>query len=174
MFEWLVRYPKILVTGPARSGTTLAAEIIAGDTGHCPIHEHEYMAFLPPRTQERQLQAISTVFWAVVDRDRDDPIVVHATAAFWSILESRREDIFVVLLRRPLQEILRSEVRMGLQGNHAHEKYDAWAHAPKPFPHLELEYHELETHSLWQTPSQRTYTKYRPDWAQRAANEDLA
>ena len=33
MFEYLGRYKRVIVTGPHRSGTTIAAEMIANDTG---------------------------------------------------------------------------------------------------------------------------------------------
>lgn len=42
MFEHLTKYKRILVTGPQRSGTTIAAKMIAADTGYRFVDEHEF------------------------------------------------------------------------------------------------------------------------------------
>ena len=39
MFEHLEKFPRILVTGPQRSGTRIAATMIAEDTGHWFVGE---------------------------------------------------------------------------------------------------------------------------------------
>lgn len=42
MFEYLGRYKRVIVTGPHRSGTTIAAEMIANDTGLDCHKEEEF------------------------------------------------------------------------------------------------------------------------------------
>ena len=42
VFEHLLNFAVVLVSGPQRSGTTICAKMIAHDTGHTYIPESEY------------------------------------------------------------------------------------------------------------------------------------
>lgn len=153
----LAKYPKILVTGPHRAGTTFAATAIAHDTGH-------FLAL-------EEICRPNLVFWLT---ETDFPIVCQAPFAA-DICHTFQA--FVVFMIRPLADIARSEQQMRLEsgqrvnwnrmqthelakygrggacfgnGVAAAEKYARWPEQRERIKDwLELDYQSLETHELW-------------------------
>lgn len=102
MFEYLTKFDKILVTGPQRSGTTIAARMIARDTGK---------RFLPEE-------------YVWVDSEEALKYVVNTESSF--VLQcpalqhevhlphvGGKDDLAVVFMDRPVEEILSSASRSG-------------------------------------------------------------
>ncbi|MGH9105582.1 MAG: hypothetical protein ACRDZX_07040 [Acidimicrobiales bacterium] len=157
MFEHLAAHPKIVVTGPQRSGTRIAARMIAADTGHGFIDETEFLI------------KDSGLFREVLRRDR---VVVQAPHMLKDVVDDPPPGIFVVLMRRDLERIHASERRIrwaedlggnktelgkfGLtEGDPAALKYTYWDAHGKRVPYLELEYESLRAHPLFVPEGQR-------------------
>lgn len=151
MFEHLAAHSRIVVTGPQRSGTRIAAKMIAADTGHGFVDEMEFAI--------KDLGAFREVM-------RRDHIVAQAPHMLKDLVDEPPEGIFVVLMRRDLERIHASERRIrwaevyggnltelakfGLtEGDPAAVKYAYWDSHPKSVPFLELEYEALRSHPLW-------------------------
>jgi protein O-GlcNAc transferase len=140
-------YEQIIVTGPQRTGTTIAGRILAS--------ELEYR-FVP----EEQVGVTSFVQLVELYRtERRFVVQGPCFCAYAHLLPGA-----VVVMRRPLEEILRSQARVSwsedeelqryftTEGPIARVKYDAWDRFQKP--HLEkrafeLDYHALRGHALW-------------------------
>jgi len=157
MFEHLAVHPKIVVTGPQRSGTRIAAKMIAADTGHAFVDEMEFAI--------KDVEAFRAVF-------QRDNIVAQAPHMLKDLVDDPPAGIFVVLMRRELEDIHASERRIrwaevyggnvtelakfGLtEGDPASVKYGYWDSHPKSVPILELEYEALRRHPLWVPDEQR-------------------
>lgn len=157
MFEHLSVHPKIVVTGPQRSGTRIAAKMIAADTGHSFVDETEF--------------GIKDVgaFRQVLQRDN---VVVQAPNMLKDLVDDPPAGVFVVLMRRDLEQIHASEQRIrwaevyggkktelakfGLsEGDPATVKYNYWDSHEKRAPFLEVEYEALRRHPLWVPEDQR-------------------
>ena len=150
MFEFLAGFDKIIVTGPQRSGTTIAARMIANDLG--------LRFFIEERVPTRQVHA---------------GLVQHQTGwvaqvphlCRWVHDYGDRDDVAIVMVRRPIDEILASQARIGwapyerdelarygLQDGVISEvKYDFWEQEQKPIIRhgFEIDYHDLKEHPLW-------------------------
>jgi len=156
MFEHLAVHPRIVVTGPQRSGTRVAAKAIAADTGHSFVDEMEF--------------AIKDVaaFRQVLERDK---VVVQAPHMLKDLVDDPPAGVFIVLMRRDLEAVHASEDRIrwaevyggkktelakfGLtEGDPATVKYAYWDAHEKRAPFLELEYEALRRHPLW-VPEER-------------------
>lgn len=98
MFEHLAEYRAILVSGPQRSGTRIAAKMIAADTGHRYIDEREF------RTYSRQ------AFCYIVDTFNE--IVVHCPSMSHVLHRVSEADTLAVFMIRDLADIRASEVRV--------------------------------------------------------------
>lgn len=150
MFENLRRHPKIIVTGPQRSGTTIAAKMIARDTGYEYVDEDEL---------RRDDLATLRLLLRVGRR-----FVVHCPALCRFVHEVADDETAVVLMRRPIEEIVASQRRICWRGGRAElrryglsagviaaVKYRFWdeqqrgriAHA------YEIDYASLAAHPLW-------------------------
>jgi len=151
----LRRHQRIIVTGPQRAGTTIAAKILACELGYRFVPEEH-------------------VGWASVGKlfelyHAQQHFVVQGPCfcAYAHLLPGA-----VVLMRRPVEEILRSQARIGwseferdeldryfaTQGPIAQVKYHVWDRFQKS--HLgqrafELDYHSLRGHALWVEEEQR-------------------
>lgn len=151
MFEKLAVYPKIVVTGPQRSGTRIAAKMIAADTGHEFVDEASFRAYDVQRWRE------------ILQRDR---IVVQSPHMLKDVVDDPPPGIFVVLMRRELAKIHESEQRIRweqdlhgnthelgkfgcAEGDSAQIKYDYWQTHPKTAPFLELQYESMRAHHLF-------------------------
>lgn len=158
MFKGLRTFNIVLVTGPQRSGTRIAARCIAADTGHQYIDEQEF------RVHNRALfdNLIATRKNVVIQC----PAMANVIHAFGA-----RADVLVVFMLRELYEIKASEERINWQGNERelakykqHEgqaaafKYAYWlTHQRHRIKHWrEIQYDSLAKHRLWIVPEQRT------------------
>lgn len=158
MFEHLAVHSRILVTGPQRSGTTIAARMIAADTGHRFIDESEFGVYDVPRWRALLAQ---------------DEVVIQCPHMIKLIVDERRDDIMVVLMRRDLREVHASENRIGWEqtyrgnsaelavfglskGRSADVKYAYWDAQPKPPHFIEIAYESLHEHPLHVSAEQRT------------------
>jgi hypothetical protein len=154
LFEQLAEERRIVVTGPQRSGTRIAARMIAADTGHRFVDEEEF-DFVDDQAWRTVLQ--------------DDGIVVQCPAMLKPIVDRSDPDLFVVLMRRSLDAIHASQdriewaeyeiyelVRFGLrEGDSAAIKYQYWDSHPRPPKHLELDYADLAGHPAFIAQSER-------------------
>jgi hypothetical protein len=151
LFEHLAKYRRIAVTGPQRSGTTIAGKMIAEDTGFRYVDERDYAGYDVARW--RQFLA-------------EDGAVVQCPTMLKDLLDDPPPNVFVVLMRRPLSEIQASADRInwesrlkgnttelrkfGLtEGDSARVKYQYWNEHPKRFAYLELPYDRLVSHPLY-------------------------
>jgi hypothetical protein len=162
VFEALRRHRRIAVTGPQRSGTTIAAKMIAADTGYRCFDELDYGVFDTDRW--RGLMSV-------------DGAVVQCPHMLKDIVDDPPPDIFVVLMRRDLPAIHASAVRIGWrdhpwgnvaelwkfglrEGDSASVKYEYWEGSPKSFPYVELPYDLLRRHPLFVSDELRR--RFRP------------
>jgi hypothetical protein len=152
MFEDLAKYSRIAVTGPQRSGTTIAAKMIAEDTGYRFMDEKEFGTFNSER-------------WRRLLQD-EYGIVVQCPHMLKDAVDDPPTGVLIVLMRRPLDEIHASDERVQWQaeyngnttelrkfglceGDSARVKYDYWDNHDKDFPYLELPYERLAGHPLY-------------------------
>lgn len=157
MFEDLAVHPRIVVTGPQRSGTRIAAQMIAADTGHEFVDETVYL-----------IKDVG-LFREVLQRDN---IVVQAPHMLKEVVDDPPPGIFVVLMRRDLEQIHASARRIrweeefggnttelkvfGLsEGDSAAVKYSYWDTHGKSVPFVELEYELLRSHPRFVPEEQR-------------------
>jgi len=166
MFEHLADHDRILVTGPQRSGTTIAARMIAADTGHTYIDEDRFR--VTDVAAWRRLLA-------------QDGVTVHCPHMLKRIVDDPPMGCLVVLMRRRLGDIHASIDRIGWShaptelrlfgvsaGDPAKLKYDYWASADKAFPYIELRYSDLRRHRLWIGRTERQ--GFEPRQTERSAD----
>ena len=155
-------YDKILVTGPMRSGTTIASKIISEDLGYKLIDERDHQDV--PKTTD----TIINVF---------DNFVIQGPGLS-SYIELLSKDVLIVFMVRNCGDIIRSEKRVGWDAqvkelNKYIEQYE-----PKVLQYLqpisllkyrmwievqraniknfiELEYESLKSHKLWVNEGER-------------------
>jgi hypothetical protein len=160
MFESLEQYPTILVTGPHRSGTTLAAECIAVDTGHAFIPEEHFEC-----DNLSKFQQILT---------KRQNIVVQCPAVFRLVLEITGFRMLKICMWRSIREIKASMQRMyqrsgkhldgyianeknlakwglteGFIADVIYEKWFDWVASGKAHNYMLLPYEHLKHHRLW-------------------------
>jgi len=166
MFEHLTRYPRIIVSGPQRSGTTIGAMCIAQDTGHTFVPEEMFRVFSVDRFE--QLLTGSQ-------------IVIQCPALCYCVDRYSADDTLIVIMMRDLDDIRASEERIdwgqwapgellhyGMEpskartfwddgGSVARIKYKYWHDCQRPnVQHwLELDYESLAEHPLWVPPEMR-------------------
>lgn len=165
----LAAYKRIIVTGPQRSGTSIATKIIASNLGLEYVHERKF--------------GIDKVHDFFTFLDANARFVVHAPAMS-SVVHYVR-DCAVVFMRRPFVEIHASETRIGWQERFrkleyqryfcpggpqeplsiAELKYAAWEQIQKPAlceRAFELDYSSLASHPLWVDKEERaTFTNWQ-------------
>lgn len=164
LFEYLAVFPKILLTGPHRSMSTIAATMIAADTGHELILEEQ--CWFSHRVMEGWLY------------DYSKPVVIQAPWA--ASMCHQYSDVFVIFMIRPVDKIETSQQRMwekngkpvwwpqfemGERSKYhtddfatplAQIKYENWTHQQKRLPnHLSLHSRILEEHPLFIRADQR-------------------
>jgi len=155
LFEPLVPFGKIMVTGPQRSGTTICAKMIAHDLGVRYIDEDDIgwkSASVMDEDALRRLFQNETGF------------VVQAPAAAHMCHQLGADDVAVVFMMRDVDAIIASQKRIGWKYERVElDKYDA-PHGPiavvkyrcwfmwqrdmikHPF---EIEYAALHQHPMW-------------------------
>jgi hypothetical protein len=151
MFKPLEKFNNIVVSGPQRSGTRIAAKIIANDTGKVYIDErdidcHDF------RLLEWHLQQGNVVIQC--------PGLCHLLHYITDV------STLVIVVRRPIEEIISSEHRHWSKeaekiellkygcsnGIISRIKYDFWDKVQKAILSeraREVNYHSLSTHSLF-------------------------
>lgn len=156
MFENLAVHSHIAVTGSHRSGTTIAAKMIAADTGHTFVDAREFTIF-------------DEVTWR--KRLQEQNVVVQCPSMLRLLADDADSDIFVVLMRRPYREILDSCARIGVgtEGPRASKfnpidiaafwgtpevAYNYWDQRPHPNS-IEVQYSSLSVHPMWVPKTQR-------------------
>ncbi len=169
MFEYLNRFPTIIVTGPHRSGTTICSEMIALDTRRTTIREGAYGC-------KNSRKFFWLILWTRVAKLR---VVIQAPAMFHRLrVFGRLPGTAVILMRRPLNELREARDRMyaddgsklsGEEQNReelrwlgfdradaAELKYQRWEqwkrHVRNPF---EVDYSDLANHPLCVPPDER-------------------
>jgi hypothetical protein len=162
MFEYLSRYLNILVTGPQRSGTRITTKMIAHDLKYRFVDEDEI-----------QVSDLSLILLLI---DTKSHLVIQCPALCHQVHELSRSDSAVVIVKRPLDQILRSQKRIGWDfndvelrkygittgGTSAIVKYDYWNFFQRRRIHnpFEVEYEDLKSHPLWVDPEQRKNFKW--------------
>jgi hypothetical protein len=151
VFEDLGTHRRIAVTGPQRSGTTIAARMIAHDTGFTFVDETQFGVHDPAGLR------------AALDADG---VVVQCPSMLRHLVDEPVPGVLVVLMRRRLDEIHASEDRInwesalrgnskelavfGLtEGDSARLKYEYWDSHDRPFPNREVDYDSLPAHPLF-------------------------
>lgn len=145
----LQRYQVILVSGPQRSGTRIAAKILAADLDYAYIDENEIKV--------DSLNALCKI----VKIDGCKVIQCPALSRYVHFLAS--QDIAAVFMMRDVDDIIASQGRIGweselpellrygrLAGEPAKIKYHMWARSGHLLQHcFELQYLDLRGHELW-------------------------
>jgi hypothetical protein len=150
MFEYLSPFSRIIVTGPQRSGTTIAAVMMADELGY----------YFYPEEQIRVWE-----HWRVERLfGRTSDFVLQAPALCRHAHRFSKPDVAIVLVRRDVGDILVSEQRVEWTGQErelgryglregviAQVKYDYWDERQKARIHnpFELEYESLSGHPRW-------------------------
>lgn len=145
----LHKYRAIVVTGPQRSGTTFMGKAISYDTGRIYVDE-------------------GTFAWH--DRDLWESIVAKSLNSIiqcptmMKYVHDVPDDVVVVVMRRPIDDILSSQDRIGWDGNMIElkrygkskgiackVKYEWWdEHKHKgPKNWVEVNYEDMSGHPLW-------------------------
>lgn len=159
MFERLAAWDTIVVTGPQRSGTHIAAKMIAADTGHDYVDDSEFGTFNKAR-----------FFW----KCREKKKVIHCPGMARWIHEA--PGVFVVFMIRSVADIHASEKRVKwndygreqdnygiVTENIAEEKYRFWKAVQKPIVQhrmAEVRYEDLAEHPLWVPKDKRSDFKW--------------
>lgn len=150
----LSRFRVVVVTGPQRSGTTIAARIIAEESGMRYVDEDEYGT----KDVAAWKKLVTT----------GQGLVVHSPAMARWAHEAAADDVMVVWMIRPLDDILHSQKRIGWDDKSERAKYRDCEgyHVDAPvaviknrfwtvyqrglIPHtMNLKYKDLSWHRLW-------------------------
>lgn len=118
MFEYLAEFDHVLVMGPQRSGTTIAATIIGADLGYEVV-------------TEKDLPAVDSLNGLLDRLEHGTRQVIQCPAlSRWVHLLGNWERLAVVWMRRDVSEIVASQVRIGWRGGLAellrYDVLDAW------------------------------------------------
>lgn len=154
MFEYLKKYPYIIVTGPHRSGTTIVGHMIAYDTGKEFLDEininHVYVRKIPKIFETKKniiLQAPYALPWS--------PVISNSETA-------------IVLVKRNIHNIKKS---VQFSKNKRGKKISSPAFAPeqayklwdcvKLYIHnpFEVQYEDIKAHPLWIDENERRKSK---------------
>ena len=158
MFEHLRRYPKIVVTGPPRSGTRIASRIIANDTGHRYVDEAEHdHGFNEPKWRTLISQGTNIVVQSPGSRLKD-------------CIDNPPAGVFLVLVRRSVADIHASQRRVrkmhddefyavyrgsAMFHDSVEGAYLYWDDHSKTVPYMEVSYESLAEHPLWLAADKR-------------------
>ena len=156
MFQHLSTYNRILVTGPQRSGTRICAKMIAHDTNFSYIDE-AYSSTYDLNIFKRSFSTNhNTTF--------------HCPGMCYIINQFSYPDTLIILMRRPINEILLSQLRIKWDDSPELKKYNVnaciisrikYEHWNKHQKHLiqnylEINYSSLSQHPLWLPLNKRT------------------
>lgn len=154
MFEHLTMFNRIVISGPQRSGTRIAAKIVASDTNKDYIDEKDI-----------NFQDFRLLEWYLAK----DNVVIQCPGLCHKLHEIMADSTLIIVVRRPIVEIIASERRIGwndvsefpelikygyTSGIISRIKYDYWDTIQKPIlidRWGEINYHELDYHPLFKT-----------------------
>lgn len=169
MFDHLKKFSKIIVTGPQRSGTTICAKMIANDLGYIYVDEEELKVDNSDYLTDRLKELIHS----------GDRFVVQCPALCRYVHEvGHCKDTAIIFMKRNLDEILKSQERIGWDVEEPEElkrygdeavspiaqvKHDFWQDHQKwkIFYWFEVEYSSLSAHPMWVPAWQRTKFRAR-------------
>ena len=166
MFQYLKKYNHIIVTGPQRSGTRIAAQMIAKDTDYTYIDE---------------MDIYGSSIAMLIDKMHKNKHTVAQCPQLSNIAHMWPKDVFIIFMIRKIEDIINSQKRInwGLwevmeKQNYRHTnlnmslpianiKYMYWYSHQKPAlvkqghnNFLELEFETLKNHPMWIDKPQRT------------------
>lgn len=172
MFEFLEPFHYILITGPQRSGTTIAANMIAEDLDYDLYYDGNVTSNLGKWPGEFHIQEFIDLYHS--DREivkarpytrRSDRFVLQCPAFCRFVHHWKDVDgLAVVMMIRPVEDIIASQERIGwgfeeqerelydgAQGPIAQVKYNLWPTQKKILGEraFELEYESLSGHTMW-------------------------
>ena len=176
-------FERLVVLGLQRSGTHVAAEIIAHERG-LPLFSERDFNYTACQPGTSRIPIPIEQFIAEHDR-----FVLQAPALLQNAHELARADVLVIFVRRPAEEVRASRERSGWPGEVAElAKYDqdeyahlygpdvdlvdkqlaVFEHVTKPkLPHLvEIDYADLTGHPFWLSRHERAALRIgqtRPD-----------
>lgn len=186
----LQKFNKIIVSGPQRSGTTIATEIIAYDLGLTAIRE-DFLDQLGTRINSDHLQ-----LWLDTIQNRHHFTLQCPKMSHYLHHLAKQKDVAVIFMARDLSDIISSQTRISQQSApgwqqlkepeyksyykelvHAEDidfrpdwnqpaaqiKYEFWHQFQKPqLQHpYDLDYDSLKHHPLWVNQSQRGQFHHR-------------
>lgn len=148
MFEHLSDYGRILVTGAHRSGTTIAAAMIAADTGKKAVFEEAF--------GHHDMGRLARIFVSGV--------VIQAPYALpWLPLFAGKEALLVVM-QRDTKDVEASLERLRVSKpwfTAAQAEAITAHHEATGVPLLRLEYEELRRHPMWVPQDRRRRWHHR-------------
>src|SRR4051794_28861524 len=112
LFGFLKDFRQIVVTGPQRSGTTICTHMVAADLGYTAIDETDKVFSAELKNRVNHLSDPGSLRRVL----EENGIVVQAPSAS-AFCHQLPEAIAVVFMIRPIDEILKSERRIGWKGN---------------------------------------------------------
>ncbi len=153
MFKYLSDYRVVLVTGPQRAGTRIAAKMIAHDTGLTYIDE----------------RAIDTdSLYRLSDAIHLGGVVQCPAMCRFIHMFGQNEGLAIVMMMRVVEDIIASQKRIGwhwepielayyeTQGVISEVKYHYWLKQKPMILHpYEVEYESLSEHPLWLPSEER-------------------
>lgn len=162
MFEYLAPFRVVIVTGPARSGTTICGHMIAADTGN---------TYMDDRTEINSIGKLRHVVTSESNAVAQCPLLSWHVDEFGVL-----DDVAVVMVRRNIVEINASNDRLAphrldywrdgyhalywQRGRHISEAvYQHWDNVQRSrirHPY-DVQYAALAEHPLWVPVEQRDY-----------------
>ena len=146
-FKFLIKYPKIIVSGTQRSGTMICSRMICYDTGY----DFKYVG------NNRELTNVLL--------NQYNNIVIHGPGICrWLHEFGQRDDTLIVFMKRPIEDIIKSQERINWswewlelslygfeKGIISKVKYDYFYSYQKDKIKnlLEINYSDLSSHPLW-------------------------
>jgi hypothetical protein len=154
LFKHLDKFRVIMVTGPQRSGTRIAAHMIAHDTGHGYI-------------DERRIDIDS--IYRLWDANHLSDVVIQCPACCRFIHNFGAQNNLIVMMKRNRDDIIASQQRISWEWEKVEQiyyqnfdtpiaqlKYEFWEYQKKYVDHyLELNYEDLADHPLWVPKEER-------------------
>lgn len=185
--------PVIIVTGPQRSGTRIAAKMIAADVGYEFVDEREFSINDLMHARERVTRSMFRCSTRGVVLQA--PGLCHLTHLFWDT-ELFSGPVAVLMMMRDTDAIRASEKRINWPpegeiksylsrpefapyltkgASVAEWKYDVWRHYQRPLIqrlcgdgfYYSIQYEELCNHELWVPAEDRTGKDWQWDTTER-------
>ncbi len=153
----LKQFKHVLVTGPQRSGTTIAAHILANDLSYKYYDERDV-----------GVRSLTSLFKVLFN---EEPAVIQGPCFCNIVHLIDCPNTAVVMMKRSPKDIKESEIKINwpdekkelinyfeTNGNIAEIRYNAWEKYQKPnmlVPYFELDYESMSAHPMWIEKEQR-------------------